>query len=459
MALQPADRARRSTGSPPATAPSHSSSRRTRWPSGPATTSARRPSCSTRPTRSPPPSSARASTRTSPATPRSPGGSSPPRSWPGSRSSSAPTRSRPPRTSSTSSPSRSTSASSPSRPRTRSPGPARPSARRFGGALGVTTTSGPGIDLKSETIGLAVSLELPLVIVDVQRGGPSTGLPTKTEQADLLLAMYGRHGEAPLPIVAPRPRVDCFAAAIEAARIALKYRTPVFLLSDGYLANGSEPWRVPDLAELPAIGRRVRHEPEPRRRRRDGVVLALRAGPGDARPPLGRAGHARASSTASGASRRPTAPATSPTTRTTTSGWSTCAPHKVAGIADGHPAVEVDDPDGGGAPRPRLGLDLRGGDRGGEADPRPRACSVAQAHLRHLNPLPAEPRRGARPLPPGARPRDQPRPARRAHPGASSSSTPSRSRRMQGLPFRIAEIERAITDLLGAWRQRRRGHR
>ncbi len=117
----------------------------------------------------------------------------------------------------------------------------------FGGALGVTTTSGPGLDLKSETIGLAINLELPLVIVDVQRGGPSTGLPTKTEQADLLHALYGRHGEAPLPIVAPKTPSDCFAAAIEATRLAVKYRTPVILLSDGYLANGAEPWRLPDL--------------------------------------------------------------------------------------------------------------------------------------------------------------------------------------------------------------------
>ncbi|MEV6736180.1 2-oxoacid:acceptor oxidoreductase subunit alpha [Streptomyces sp. NPDC051104] len=123
----------------------------------------------------------------------------------------------------------------------------------FGGSLAVTTTSGPGIALKSETIGLAVSLELPLLIVDIQRGGPSTGLPTKTEQADLLQAMYGRNGEAPVPVVAPRTPADCFDAALEAARIALTYRTPVFLLSDGYLANGSEPWRIPELDELPDL--------------------------------------------------------------------------------------------------------------------------------------------------------------------------------------------------------------
>src|SRR5207245_6453569 len=105
----------------------------------------------------------------------------------------------------------------------------------FAGQLGVTATSGPGVDLKSEGLGLAVSLELPLVVVDVQRGGPSTGLPTKTEQSDLLMAMHGRHGEAPVPIVAARTPGDCFHAAIEAARIALKYRPPVILLSDGYL--------------------------------------------------------------------------------------------------------------------------------------------------------------------------------------------------------------------------------
>ncbi len=123
----------------------------------------------------------------------------------------------------------------------------------FAGHLAFTTTSGPGLALKSETISLAVSLELPLVIIDIQRGGPSTGLPTKTEAADLNIAMYGRHGEAPLPIVAASSPANCFDAAIEACRIALKYRTPVILLSDGYLANGAEPWRLPDVSALPDI--------------------------------------------------------------------------------------------------------------------------------------------------------------------------------------------------------------
>ncbi len=123
----------------------------------------------------------------------------------------------------------------------------------FSGALAVTGTSGPGIDLKAEAIGLALSMELPMLIIDVQRGGPSTGLPTRTEQADLLAAMYGRHGEAPLPIVAAKSPAHCFAATIEAARLALKYRTPVMLLTDGYLANGSEPWKLPDVEALPDI--------------------------------------------------------------------------------------------------------------------------------------------------------------------------------------------------------------
>ncbi len=123
----------------------------------------------------------------------------------------------------------------------------------FGGALGVTTTSGPGMCLKAETIGLAAAVELPLIVCDIQRAGPSTGMPTKTEQADLLMALYGRNGESPLVVLAPATPGDCFNTAIEATRIAIKYRTPVIILSDGYLANGSEPWRIPELAELPDL--------------------------------------------------------------------------------------------------------------------------------------------------------------------------------------------------------------
>ena len=123
----------------------------------------------------------------------------------------------------------------------------------FAGHLGVTTTSGPGLDLKSETIGLAVALEVPLIVIDIQRGGPSTGLPTKTEQSDLLHAMFGRHGEAPLPIVAPYSPASCFWACLEAARLAIRYMTPVIVLSDGYLANGAEPWRIPSVDKIPEI--------------------------------------------------------------------------------------------------------------------------------------------------------------------------------------------------------------
>ncbi|MGD6743932.1 2-oxoacid:acceptor oxidoreductase subunit alpha [Streptomyces sp. BH106] len=141
----------------------------------------------------------------------------------------------------------------------------------FGGSLAVTTTSGPGVALKSETIGLAVSLELPLLVIDIQRGGPSTGLPTKTEQADLLQAMYGRNGEAPIPVVAPRTPADCFDAALEAARIAVTYRTPVMLLSDGSLANGSEPWRIPEVDELPDL--RVQFASGPNHTTEDGAEV------------------------------------------------------------------------------------------------------------------------------------------------------------------------------------------
>ena len=131
----------------------------------------------------------------------------------------------------------------------------------FAGDLALTTTSGPGVALKGEAIGLAFNLELPLVIIDIQRGGPSTGLPTKTEASDLLMAMYGRHGESPIPVIAPYSPGHCFHVAIEACRIALKYRTPVMLLSDGYLANGSEPWKLPDVDSLPDISTTFTTEP------------------------------------------------------------------------------------------------------------------------------------------------------------------------------------------------------
>jgi 2-oxoglutarate ferredoxin oxidoreductase subunit alpha len=131
----------------------------------------------------------------------------------------------------------------------------------FGGAIAITTTSGPGMCLKAETVNLAVSVELPLIIVDIQRGGPSTGLPTKTEQADLLMALYGRNSDSPVPILAPMTPADCFNVAFEAVRIATKYMTPVILLSDGYLANGAEPWLVPKLDDLPEVNVSFRTDP------------------------------------------------------------------------------------------------------------------------------------------------------------------------------------------------------
>jgi len=132
----------------------------------------------------------------------------------------------------------------------------------YAGALGITTTSGPGMALKTEALGLAVAVELPLVICDIQRGGPSTGLPTKTEQADLLQALYGRNSEAPIPVVAPSSPGDCFWIALEASRIAIKHMVPVIILSDGYLANGAEPWKVPTVDELPAIPVHFETNPE-----------------------------------------------------------------------------------------------------------------------------------------------------------------------------------------------------
>src|SRR4051794_1602764 len=163
----------------------------------------------------------------------------------------------------------------------------------FGGHLGVTATSGPGMDLKAETIGLAAMLELPMLIFDVQRAGPSTGMPTKTEASDLLMAMYGRHGESPLPIVAPSTPGGCFDMAIEAARIAVQFRTPVIVLSDTFLANSSEPWLVPSAADLPRIDPRFATKPNTA----DGDFLPYlrdekgpppRAGP---RPPGARESH------------------------------------------------------------------------------------------------------------------------------------------------------------------------
>ncbi|MFF4651118.1 2-oxoacid:acceptor oxidoreductase subunit alpha [Streptomyces sp. NPDC001380] len=256
----------------------------------------------------------------------------------------------------------------------------------FGGSLAVTTTSGPGVALKSETIGLAVSLELPLLVVDIQRGGPSTGLPTKTEQADLLQAMYGRNGEAPVPVVAPATPADCFDAALEAARIALTYRTPVFLLSDGYLANGSEPWRIPDTDALPDL--RVEFATGPNHTAEDGteVFWPYKRDPGTLARPWAVPGTPGLEHRIGGIEKQDGTgnisydPANHDFMVRTRQA-------KVDGIAV--PDLAVDDPDGD-APLLVLGWGSTYGPITA-AVRRVRAAGgrVAQAHLRHLNPFPA----------------------------------------------------------------------
>jgi 2-oxoglutarate/2-oxoacid ferredoxin oxidoreductase subunit alpha len=254
----------------------------------------------------------------------------------------------------------------------------------FAGNLAATVTSGPGIALKAETIGLAVSVELPLLILNIQRGGPSTGLPTKTEQADLLQAMYGRNGEAPVPIVAASTPSDCFDTVLEAARIALKYRTPVFVLSDGYLANGAEPWRLPEVDDLPDLRDLVAFATEPNA---DGEFWPFLRDPQTLARPWAVPG---------------------------TPGLE----HRIGGLekADGRGGISYDPDnhhqmtllrqqkvDGIAADIPPLEVDAEDGARvlvvgwGSTAGPimaavrrvRAQGHKVARAHLRHLNPLPA----------------------------------------------------------------------
>ena len=236
----------------------------------------------------------------------------------------------------------------------------------FAGDLGVTGTSGPGMDLKAETLGLAVMLELPMVIVDVQRAGPSTGMPTKTEQADLLLALFGRHGESPMPIVAARSSSHCFDAAIEAARIAITYRTPVILLSDTFLANSSEPWRLPDVDSLPTIDPAFATGPNAGQEflpyLRDEKLARPWAIPGT--PGLRhRIGGLEKEDGTGDISYDPENHERMTKLRAA----------KVAKIVDDIPPLEVDDPDGDAElPGARLGIDLRNDPRGREARPRTR---------------------------------------------------------------------------------------
>jgi len=250
----------------------------------------------------------------------------------------------------------------------------------FGGALGVTTSAGPGVVLKSETVGLAAALELPLVVVDIQRAGPSTGMPTKPEQADLLMVLFGRNSESPVPVVAAATPSDCFDAAIEAARIALKYRTPVFLLSDAYLANGSEPWLIPDVASLPDISTEFATAPN------DGSFLPYKRDPETLARPWAIPGTPGLEHRIGGLEKEHE------------TGNVSYDPEnhdlmvrlraaKIAGIAADIPELEVDDPED--ADTLVLGWGSTYGAIGAAAR-RVRATGrkVAIAHLRYLNPFP-----------------------------------------------------------------------
>ncbi|MGH2556256.1 MAG: 2-oxoacid:acceptor oxidoreductase subunit alpha [Actinomycetota bacterium] len=251
----------------------------------------------------------------------------------------------------------------------------------FGGHLGITGTSGPGLDLKQESIGLAVMLELPMIIVDVQRAGPSTGMPTKTEAADLLAAMYGRHGESPIPIVASRTPSECFETAIEAVRIAVKYRTPVILLSDTFLTNSSEPWKLPDLDHLPEIDPKFATQPN----HDDGFMPYLRddnlarpwAVPGT--PGLiHRIGGLEKEDVTGDISYESDNHERMTNLRAA----------KVAKIAQDIPLLEVDDPSGQ-AELLVLGWGSTfGAVVAGVRRVRDAGKNVASAHIRHLNPLP-----------------------------------------------------------------------
>jgi 2-oxoglutarate ferredoxin oxidoreductase subunit alpha len=264
----------------------------------------------------------------------------------------------------------------------------------FGGGLGVTSTSGPGMCLKAETVGLAASVELPLIICDIQRAGPSTGMPTKAEQADLLMALYGRNGESPVAVIAPSTPADCFDTAIEAVRIAVKYRTPVIILSDGYLANGSEPWRVPDVdslarlrdefsfastADWPAAGKNGSGEGGFQPFQRDPDTLARPwAIPGTPGLEHRIGGLEKADGTGE-ISYDPDNHDTMVRLRQA----------KIDGIAADIGPLQVDDPDGN-ARVLALGWGSTYGPIGAAVrEVRSAGGSVAQAHLRHLSPFPA----------------------------------------------------------------------
>jgi 2-oxoglutarate/2-oxoacid ferredoxin oxidoreductase subunit alpha len=312
----------------------------------------------------------------------------------------------------------------------------------FGGSLAVCTSSGPGIALKAETMGLGVTLELPLLVVDIQRGGPSTGLPTKTEQSDLLQVMFGRNGEAPIPVVAAATPSDCFHAAIEAARIALTYRTPVVLLTDGYLANGSEPWRIPSLAEFDDIPVDFATEPN-----HDGEYWPYLRDPETLARPWALPGTAGLEHRIGGLE------------KADGTGNISYDPDnhdkmvhlraaKVAGIAKTIEPLQVDDQEGArllvlgwGSTYGPIGAAVR--------QVRARGGRVAQAHLRHLNPFPANTgevlRRYDRVLIPEMNLGQLRRLIR-----AEFLVDAVGYNRVRGLPFRGEELAEAINENLGA---------
>ena len=343
------------------------------------------------------------------------------------RSSTRRTRSRRRPTSCTSCRSTRTSASARCRPKTRSRPPRSRSAPRSPAS---SASPPPAVPASTSSRRRSVSRSASSCrscVIDVQRGGPSTGLPTKTEQSDLLLAMYGRHGESPLPIVAAYSPSHCFDAAFEAVRIALKYRTPVILLTDGYVANGSEPWKLPDIDTLPDISVPFADRAEPRRR-----VLAVPARPRDAGASVGDPGHARADA---------------PHRRHREAGR-----HRQRQLRAGQPRAHDPHPGRqGGAdrqrhpagrgrgrrrrrrPGARLGQHVGPDQRGGA----PRAGRRRQGRARAPRapqPVPAEPGRGARPLPEGAGPGDEPRPAVEAGAGGVPGRRASRSPRCRACP-------------------------
>ncbi|MSW27390.1 MAG: 2-oxoacid:acceptor oxidoreductase subunit alpha [Actinobacteria bacterium] len=316
----------------------------------------------------------------------------------------------------------------------------------YAGHLAVTTTSGPGVDLKSEAMGLAVSIELPLLLIDVQRGGPSTGLPTKTEQADLMLAMYGRHGEAPLPIVAAYSPSHCFDAVLEGARIALKYQTPVMILTDGYLANGSEPWLLPAAADLPDISVKFQTEPngtgpdgEPKYMPylRDPITLARPwAIPGT--PGLmHRVGGIEKQDVTGNINYEPSNHEKMTHLRAA----------KIAGIANDIPPLPVDDPSGE-AELLVLGWGSTwGAIQAGARRLRADGVNVAHAHLMHLNPFPANLGEVLAKYPKVLIPEmnlgQLSRLVRAEYLVDAKSLT-----KVQGLPFRAAEIEAKMLEMI-----------